>query len=167
MLSPGLRQAEETDVERLTALINEVYAPAEGFLYDGPRITAQEVRERLARGRFLLDVDPEEGVRGCVYVAITGTSGYFGLLAVSPSRQQRGLGRSLALAAESFCRSEGCRTMTIDVVNHRHELFPFYASLGYEVAGERPFEDARLNRAAHFVIMRKTLGRAEEGSLSG
>jgi hypothetical protein len=42
-------------------------------------------------------------------------------------------------------------------VNHRHELFPFYRKLGFEVAGERSFDDDRLNRPAHFVIMRKEL----------
>jgi drug/metabolite transporter (DMT)-like permease/GNAT superfamily N-acetyltransferase len=155
--SRDLRDAGMDDVVALLALINEAFAPAEGFLYQGPRITAGEVREKLEHGRFLLDHDSDGILVGCVHVAITGDSGYFGLLAVSPARQKRGLGRSLALAAESFCRSKGCLTMTIDVVNHQHELFPFYASLGYEVVGERPFHDERLNRPAHFVIMRKLL----------
>lgn len=153
-----LREANDGDVRALTALINEAYAPAEGFLYEGLRITAGEVRERLDHGRFLIDVDPDGALRGCVHVKITGDSGYFGLLAVSPARQKRGLGRSLALAAESFCRARGCRTMVIDVVSQRRELLAFYARLGYEVAGERPFDDARLNQPAHFVIMRKSLG---------
>jgi hypothetical protein len=47
--------------------------------------------------------------------------------------------------------------MTLDVVNRRPELLSFYARLGYEVAGERPFDDERLKRPAHFVIMRKAL----------
>jgi GNAT superfamily N-acetyltransferase len=152
-----LRQADAADADRLTSFINEAYAPAEGFLYDGPRITVEEVLEKLAHGRFLLDLDAEGTLRGCVFVGVTGESGYFGLLAVSPREQKRGLGRSLALAAESLCRSEGCRTLTIDVVNHRRPLFAFYESLGFEVVGQRPFEDERLNRPAHFVIMRKDL----------
>ena len=147
----------EEDVVALTALINEAYSPAEGFLYEGPRITAEEVRKKLDQGRFLLERDANGVLRGCVHVAITGDAGYFGLLAVSPAGQGRGRGRSLVRAAESFCLAKGCRTMSIDVVDSRHELLPFYARLGYEVVGERPFDDPRLNRPSHFVVLRKVL----------
>ena len=151
------REASESDVLALTALINGANGPVEGFLYEGPRITAAEIREKLEHGRFLLEVDPEGALVGCVYVAITGGAGYFGLLAVSPARQKQGRGRARVGEAESFCRANGCRVMTLDVVDQRHELFPFYSSLGYEVVGERPFDDARLKRPAHFVVMRKAL----------
>jgi GNAT superfamily N-acetyltransferase len=151
------REAEERDLPALTALINEAYAPAEGFLYEGPRITAEAVGEKLAHGRFLLAHDEDGAICACVHVTITGESGYFGLLSVSPAHQGRGLGRALAMAAEAFCLARGCRAVTIDVVNHRHELIPFYASLGYEVVGQRPFDDERLNRPAHFVLMQKAL----------
>ena len=157
MLEGSFRDGDASDVERLTAVINEAYGPAEGFLYPGLRITADEVREKMAHGRFLLAVEAEGSLRGCVYVTVTGDDGYFGLLSVSPRHQQRGLGRSLALAAEGLCRADGCRSVTIDVVNHRHELFRFYARLGYEIVGERPFDDERLNRPSHFVVMRKEL----------
>jgi drug/metabolite transporter (DMT)-like permease/GNAT superfamily N-acetyltransferase len=155
--SQGIREANENYVLALAALINEAYAPAEGLLYDGLRITAAEVREKLGHGRFLLDVDWDGRLLGSVYVAIRGDSGYFGLLAVSPAQQKRGRGRLLVAAAEAYCRSKGCRVMTLDVVNHRRELLPFYIRLGYEVAGERPFDDERLKKPAHFVIMRKAL----------
>jgi drug/metabolite transporter (DMT)-like permease/ribosomal protein S18 acetylase RimI-like enzyme len=156
------REASENDVPALTALINEAYSPAEGFLYEGPRITTGEVRSKLDHGRFLLERDANGTLRGCVYVTVTGDSGYFGLLAVSPTDQGRGLGRSLVKAAESLCRSKGCRSMTLDVVDSRRELFSFYARLGYEVAGERPFDDPRLNRPSHFVVMRKVLAPQPE-----
>lgn len=115
------------------------------------------MREKLARDAFLLEVDDQGTLRGCVHVAITGESGYFGLLAVSPAAQGQGLGRSLAKAAEELCREAGCRRLAIDVVNLRTPLFAFYASLGFTACGERPFEDERLNQPAHFVIMGKPL----------
>ncbi len=158
------RKASESDVLALTALINEAYSPAEGILYDGSRITSEEVRTKLDHDGFLLERDAEGAIRGCVHVTATGDSGHFGLLAVSPTRQGRGLGRSLVRAAESFCLARGCRTMTIDVVDGRHELFPFYASLGYEAVGERPFDDPRLKRPSHFVVMRKVLVSDDPGS---
>jgi GNAT superfamily N-acetyltransferase len=153
------QEASESDLPALTALINEAYAPAEGFLYEGPRITAEAVALKLAHGRFLLAHDEAGAICACVHVTITGDSGYFGLLSVSPAHQGRGLGRALAGAAEALCRAQGCPAVTIDVVNHRRELLPFYASLGYEVVGQRPFDDERLNRPAHFVLMRKALDR--------
>ena len=155
--TPRRKPADEKDTARLTAFINEAYAPAEGFLYVGPRITEDAVREKLSHGTFLLDLGEDGSIEGCVFVEVVGDSGYFGLLAVAPSRQHRGQGMALALAAEALIRSRGCRYLTIDVVNHRHELFPFYRKLGFEVAGERSFDDDRLNRPAHFVIMRKEL----------
>jgi ribosomal protein S18 acetylase RimI-like enzyme len=155
--NPDLRRADPTDAARLTAFINEAYAPAEGFLYDGPRITEDVVLEKLQHGTFLLDTDAAGALLGCVFVEVVGDSGYFGLLAVAPARQNQGQGQALARAAEALVRERGCRYLTIDVVNHRHELFPFYRKLGFEVAGERSFDDERLNRPAHFVIMRKEL----------
>ena len=156
----GLREANEQDADDIAALINEAYLPAEGFLYDGPRISIEEVRAKLASGSFLLRATAIGSLEGCVYLEVRGDIGYFGLLAVSSDRQHHGLGRRLVSAAESFFRERGCASVEIDVVNHRQELFPFYGGLGYRVIGEKPFDDARLTRPCHFVMMRKSLTHA-------
>lgn len=155
-----LREATGKDVAKVVALINEAYLPAEGFLYEGPRIDANEVRAKLAKGTFLLKPNTLGALDGCVYVEVRGEIGYFGLLAVSTERQHHGLGRKLVSSAETFFKARGCTEVEIDVVNHRQELFPFYGGLGYRVIGERPFEDERLNQPSHYVIMRKTLHSA-------
>jgi GNAT superfamily N-acetyltransferase len=156
----GLREASEQDAEDIADLINEAYLPAEGFLYDGPRISLEEVRDKLESGGFLLRETTIGSLEGCVYVEVRGDIGYFGLLAVSTERQHHGLGRRLVSAAEAYFRDCGCTAVEIDVVNHRRELFPFYGGLGYRVIGEKPFGDARLHQPCHFVMMRKTLGNA-------
>jgi GNAT superfamily N-acetyltransferase len=156
----AIREARKQDAERITSLINEAYLPAEGFLYEGPRISAEEVSERLASGIFLLHATAIGSLEGCVYVEVRGSTGYFGLLSVANDRQHHGIGRKLVAAAESFCRARNCDAVEIDVVNHRQELFPFYGGLGYHVIGERPFEDVRLNRPCHYVMMRKSLVHA-------
>ena len=156
----GLREASERDAEDIADLINEAYLPAEGFLYDGPRISLEEVRDKLGSGGFLLRETTIGSLEGCVYVEIRGEVGYFGLLAVSTERQHHGLGRRLVSAAEAYFRDRGCTAVDIDVVNHRRELFPFYGGMGYHVIGEKPFEDARLHQPCHFVVMRKMLGNA-------
>ncbi|HSD75397.1 MAG TPA: GNAT family N-acetyltransferase [Steroidobacteraceae bacterium] len=156
----GLREASAQDADDIAALINEAYLPAEGFLYDGPRISLQEVRSLLESGGFLLRATAIGSLEGCVYVEVRGDIGYFGLLAVSTERQHHGLGRRLVSAAEAYFRDRGCAAVEIDVVNHRRELFPFYGGMGYHVIGEKPFEDVRLHQPCRFVMMRKTLGSA-------
>ena len=145
MAKKDLREATAKDIAKIVALINEAYLPAEGFLYEGPRIDTDEVRGKLG------------ALDGCVHVEVRGEVGYFGLLAVSTDRQHHGLGRKLIASAEAYFKTHACGAVEIDVVNHRQELFGFYGGLGYHVVGERPFEDQRLQRPSHFVIMRKTL----------
>ena len=84
-------------------------------------------------------------------------SGYFGLLSVDRTRQQRGIGRRLVAAAEDFCRSAGCDTIRIRVVNLRTELPPFYESLGYSQAGTEEFESLNVTLPCHFIVMSKRL----------
>jgi GNAT superfamily N-acetyltransferase len=156
----GLREASEQDAEDIAQLINEAYMPAEGFLYEGPRISLEEVRGMLETGGFLLRATAIGSLEGCVYVEVRGDVGYFGLLAVSTDRQHHGLGRRLVSAAEAYFRDRGCSAVEIDVVNHRRELFPFYGGMGYHVIGDKPFDDPRLTQPCHFVMMRKTLGGA-------
>jgi ribosomal protein S18 acetylase RimI-like enzyme len=152
-----LRKAGDDDVERLTDLINRAYGPAESFLYNGPRITAAEVRQKLRQGAFLVLEGPDSAVRGCVHVQCRGQLGYFGLLAVAPAHQGSGVAQSLIGAAEQFCREGGCHSLEIDVVNHRRSLLDFYAKYGYRVTGERPFDLDILRMPSHFLILSKPL----------
>ena len=153
------RPAGPADVAAIVALVNEAYR-VEEFFIRGPRTGPREVEEKLHTGGFLVAEGPR-GLEGCVYVEPRGDSGYFGLLAVDPSRQGTGLGRRLTGAAEERLRAAGCRSVEILVVHLRAELTSFYARLGYEEAGTAPFPEAerpRLRLPCHFVVMRKPLG---------
>ena len=78
---------------------------------------------------------------------VRGTRGYFGMLAVDPSRQSSGVGRRLVELAEQYARDHGCSVMDIRVVNLRTELQPFYRKLGYvERAQSRWTTRARSSR---------------------
>lgn len=152
-----LRAACEEDVPALVALINEAYR-VEEFFVSGPRTNAADVEQLRRSGVFLLS-EAEGHPSGCVYVAHRGGRGYFGLLAVAPRFQGRGLGRRLVTAAEDHLRAEGHQEVEILVVDRREELFPFYAQLGYRVAGEEPFpEGYDLRLPCRFVVLRKPLG---------
>jgi GNAT superfamily N-acetyltransferase len=155
-----IQRADDGDVETLTALINRAYEPAESILYDGARVTAGEIRQKLHRGAFLMAIGGESEAIGAVYVECRGETGYFGLLAVAPEHQGKGIGQSLVGAAEQFCRNAGCDALEIEVVNHRRSLLSYYAKRGYAVTGERPFNFDKLRVPSHFLILEKSLCHA-------
>jgi GNAT superfamily N-acetyltransferase len=110
-------------------LINVAFRAAESFFVDGDRITPRILRPMLEKGNFLLAEDAA-GLLGCVYIELQGERAYFGLLAVDPARQNRGLGQRLIDEAENHARAAGCRVMDLRIVNLHHELPPFYQRLG-------------------------------------
>jgi N-acetylglutamate synthase-like GNAT family acetyltransferase len=150
------RRAILADVPALTALINVAYE-VEKFFKVGDRTDEAEITDLLDKSAFL--VREEEGkMVACVHVVINGTRGYFGLLAVHPSKHRQGLGARLVAAAEAFCRHAGCRAMDLSVVHLRTELPPFYRALGYAESGAAPFpHPERATRPCHMIVMSKTL----------
>jgi GNAT superfamily N-acetyltransferase len=153
---PRLRIAEAADAEAIARLINAAFQ-VERFFLDADRITIEEVRSRLATGKFILATE-NDALAGCVYVEFRDERAYVGLLAVDPARQRSGLGKRLMSAAEDHCRGEGCHSVDLRIVNLRRELPPFYRKLGYVENGTAPFpEDAHPKLPCHFIVMSKPL----------
>jgi GNAT superfamily N-acetyltransferase len=151
-----IRRATVADAQEITALVNLAFR-VERFFVDGDRIDIERIRALMEKGTFLLAEDTA-ALAGCVYVELRGERGYFGLLAVEPSRQRRGLGRRLAREAEDYARAAGCRVMDIQTVNVRTELPPIYHKMGYVEAGTAPFPaEVVTKQACHFIIMSKAL----------
>ena len=152
-----LRIADQSDAEKITALINSAFRQAEEFFVDGDRVSLDEVRELLRTGSFLL-ADEEGKLSGCVYVEPRGKRGYLGLLSIASSRQQSGLGSLLMMAAEDYCRGVECRFMDVKVVNLRKELPDFYRRRGYVETGTSPFpEHVETKLPCYFIDMSKSL----------
>lgn len=151
----GVRAAREGDTDTIVALVNEAYR-VESFFVAGNRIGADEVRHLIARGECFV-IDGTGDVEACVEVAVANGRGYFGMLAVRPSSQGRGLGRRLIAFAENLARRAGCEVMDIKVVNVRTDLFGFYESLGYVVTGTEPYVHRPVLQPCHFLILQKTL----------
>lgn len=95
---------------RLAALVNEVYAVAEGGLWiDGAaRTTSAEITGLMRAGE--LAVARREGVIvGCVRVRrLDDCRGELGMLAVSPARRGTGVGRALLRFAEELSATRAC-----------------------------------------------------------
>jgi len=152
-----IRWAEPRDVTAIVRLINVAFRAAESFFVEGDRISPEILRPMLEKGNFLLAEDAA-GLAGCVYVELRGERAYFGLLAVDPARQHRGLGRRLVDESENHARAAGCLAMDLRIVNLREELPPFYGRLGYVETGTAPFpEEIRSKLPCHFVLMSKPL----------
>jgi GNAT superfamily N-acetyltransferase len=151
-----IRRAALTDAQKITALVNLAFR-VESFFVDGDRTNIERIRTLMEKGAFLLAEDTA-GLAGCVYVELRGERGYFGLLAVEPSRQRRGLGRRLAQEAEEYARAAGCLVMDIMTVNVRTELPPIYHKMGYVETGTASFpSEVRSKLPCHFVVMSKPL----------
>ena len=155
-----VRIADPADAEEITVLINSAFRPAEGFFIEGDRIKLKEVVDFLNTGKFLL-AEEEGAIIGCVYVNPRDERAYLGLLSVTPSRQQSGVGSLLMDAAEQYCSSIACRFMDIKMVNLRKELDGFYRRRGYVENGTSPFPvDIETKEPCYFIDMTKPLGGA-------
>lgn len=148
--------ASRDDVPDLVRVINAAYE-VEKFFVSGDRTDAEVIRHLMTKGIFLVERDGAGSVAGCVYVERRGSRGYFGMLAVDPSRQGTGLGRRLIEAAEQHVRDGGATAMDIRVVNLRTELPPFYRRLGYVESGTEEASDPRALQPFHFIVMSKPL----------
>jgi N-acetylglutamate synthase-like GNAT family acetyltransferase len=154
-----IRWAEPRDVAAVVRIINLAFRAAESFFVEGDRITAEILRPLLEKGHFLLAEDAA-GLVGCVYLQLQGERAYFGLLAVDPAQQHRGVGRRLIVEVENHARAAGCHAMDIRVVSLREELPPFYRRRGYVETGTAPFpEKIKSILPCHFVLMSKPLGQ--------
>jgi GNAT superfamily N-acetyltransferase len=155
----NIDRASADDVSELVRVINTAYE-VEKFFVAGERTDEDSVRRMLTKGAFLTARDDSDTRRliGCVYVELRGERGYFGLLAVDPAAQGRGLGRALVEAAEEHARKAGCSHMDIRTVDLRIELPPFYRHLGYVETGQiEPVDDPRALRPFNFVMMSKSI----------
>ena len=151
-----IRIAEAADVPRIVTLLNAAFAMERDFV-DRDRTSAAEIARYLGTGSFSV-VDAEDGtLASCMYLEQRADRLYLGMLAVSPARQGRGLGRQMIAVAEGQAASFGCRAIDIRIVDRRTELPPFYRSLGFVDNGTEPFVDPLLTKPCQFIRMSKEL----------
>jgi len=137
-----IREAHNQDIEQLIAI--------EELCYDHPwpREAFEEEIEREDVGVGLVAED-----EGLVVGFLTGMAviDEFHLhnIAVHPDFRERGIGRALIEAAESFCRLRNCRRILLEVREDNEVARRLYLDLGFESTGTRkdyygPGQDANL-----------------------
>lgn len=155
-----IRTATTDDAADLVRLINLAYR-VEDFFVIGDRVNLEDILERMRRpgGRFLvLDGEQPNAPVATLFLEPHGERGYFGLLAVDPAAQGRGLAKRIIAEAEAHFRRLGYREILIDVVTLRIELFPFYRALGYQERETIPLDGrVALRIPAELRVMVKPL----------
>lgn len=151
MLQIHYRYAADTDVARVTALIERAYRGPEAakswtneaHLLTGPRTGEQEIAALIddAQNNRFVVAERGEQLLGCALIQKDGTDAYFGMFAVDPSEQAVGVGKDLLAKCEKAARDLwASRTMTMVVINLRDELIAWYERRGFTRTGKtEPF----------------------------
>ena len=137
--------ADKTDVPALEQLVNSAFRgdssrkgwTTEADLLDGIRIDQDSLNEMIdAPGSVILKYYEDHVLAGCVYLQKKESFMYLGMLTVSPEMQNKGIGKKLMTAAESYALSLECDTITMTVLNERDELTDWYKRQGFYFTGE-------------------------------
>jgi GNAT superfamily N-acetyltransferase len=155
-----VRVATSEDTAEVVRVINLAYR-VEDFFVNGDRTDSGDVTARMKDpAGVILVVDAEDGgsLAAAVCVDVHDGRGHFAMLSVDPAYQGKGLARLLITTIEEHCRTAGCHSLDIEVVNLREELPQFYEAFGFLPSGVGPFNSpAKLTREAHLVRMTKSL----------
>ncbi len=86
---------------------------------------------------------------------------YLGMMTVSPTLQNAGIGKQLMKYSEQFAKDHNCKAVYMQVIKGRTELIEWYERQGYSDTGERkpfPHGDPRFGlpkKKLEFIIMEK------------
>jgi ribosomal protein S18 acetylase RimI-like enzyme len=156
--SISIRAATQRDLPQMVSVINSAFA-VETFL-EGDRTNLSQLADLMEKGMFLLAHDHSGTLIASIHVESRGDRGYFGMLAVDPACQGKGIGRAMVEAAEEYCRKRKCRDMDLTVLSVRPELPPLYRRLGYAETGTEEFRPSRPLKngiECHCIVMSKKL----------
>ena len=147
-------------VDRVTGLINDVYAVAEAGLWqDGRRRTLPNEIAELIAAREIAAANLNGGLVGVVRVhAVSDDTGEFGMLAADPKHRGVGVGRALVDFAERHCRDQRMRAMQLELLvpltwRHPSKVFldEWYRRLGYRVTRTAKAEDSHPQLAPYLA----------------
>jgi ribosomal protein S18 acetylase RimI-like enzyme len=171
----SFRLASLGDVDTVVALVESAYRgetsragwTTEADLLDGQRTDAGQVSDILrAKESVVLLAEHDGAVAACCELRHWGRDvAYFGLFAVRPGLQGRGVGRALIREAERRAVERWRVTsMRMTVIRQRTELIAWYERLGYAATGEIvpfPYGDRRFGLPRRddleFIVLVRTL----------
>lgn len=142
----NIRLATIDDLASILSVMNAAYRPAgvpgwthENAWLSGARIDARQLTEVLQRtsATMLVGELSPHGVVATILLEHIGDEVYLGMLAVSPERQARGMGKQLLAAAEAYASAHWQpQRFVMSVLSARSELINFYLRRGYARTGK-------------------------------
>ena len=138
-------------VDRLTALVNGVYADAErGLWRDGAaRTTADEIAGLIRAGEIAVATRGDRVVGSVRVREVRPGTGEFGLLVSAPGERGTGVGRALVGFAEAHSRARGAAAMQLELLvprgwEHPSKAFlrAWYGRRGYRLSRVERFDIA-------------------------
>jgi len=159
------------DVAALEALVNSAYRgessrkgwTTEADFLDGIRVDAERLTEIIQGkdSKILKALDAQNNIIACVHLEKHGSKLYLGMLTVSPTLQNKGIGKLLIAAAEREAKKLNCNTIYMTVLTERDELIAWYERHGYLNTKEiKPFpmDNPRFGlpkKKLEFVVLKK------------
>ncbi|MDA8046530.1 MAG: GNAT family N-acetyltransferase [Actinomycetota bacterium] len=180
MMPPRFRLAGPADIDAVVALVESAYRgepsrqgwTTEADLLEGQRTDVDEVAADLTRsGSAVLlaedpgpqSVDSPPILLACCHIERrVGGSCYFGLFAVRPTHQGRGIGRAVVAEADRIAGEWGCVDLRMQVIRQRGDLIAWYQRLGFRPTGETvpfPYGDERFGRPKRHDLQFVVLAR--------
>lgn len=156
-MKPQFRIADLHDVPQILELVQSAYrgdASRQGWtteadLLDGGRTFAEEVSGIItAADNKIILLQAADSLLASVHLKkLTQHRAYLGMFAVSPDRQNQGLGKNLLQYVENLVVQDWqCQQMEMTVIHQRQELINWYQRRGYKLSGEQrefPYGDER------------------------
>jgi len=152
------RTATENDIAPVVKLVTSAYRgetsrigwTTEADFLDGGRIDAQLLLNDITRAHSRVVLAEHRDTReliACAHLAEEDGAGYFGMFAVRPEYQGKGVGKQLLTEAEHIIHADWqLPIMRMTVIDLRHELIAFYERRGYQRTGRYqpfPYGDTR------------------------
>ncbi|HVT66856.1 MAG TPA: GNAT family N-acetyltransferase [Trebonia sp.] len=171
----SFRRARLDDVDAVVGLVESAYRgessragwTTEADLLDGQRTDATQVSDIVRADESVVLLAEQAGaVLGCCELRQWAPeAAYFGMFAVRPSLQGRGVGRALIREAERHAAGRWRATsMRMTVIRQRTDLIAWYERLGYAPTGETapfPYGDDRFGRPRRddleFIVLARAL----------
>lgn len=160
----NIQPATAQDVPAIIKIVNSAYHgqagskswTSEGHLVSGPRITEENLHNYIQQPNItiLRCADEQDTIVGCVLLEKKPNTLYLGMLSVDPQIQASGIGKLLLTQSETFARLHQYKTITITVIDQRHELIDWYKRKGYTPTGNIiPFTNPSSTALADFSFV--------------
>ena len=154
----------EQDLPAVTQVVNSAYQgepgskswTSEGHLVAGQRTTEAILADLIKQPQVTMFkcINAQGAVLGCVLLEKKDNTLYLGMLSVSPRAQAAGIGARLLKHGELFAQEHQYPTITITVINLRHELIDWYRRKGFRPTGKlEPFSNKSSAALASFSFM--------------